>query len=255
MTSQPPDAGSRTPAGIIEELYGTGTRGGPNTRAAAHDLGVSRRSVQRWIAAGILPATSPGAGRLAGKHQRHVARQQAAQAARPVSRLWQGLRKTAPDTSPAGMIASLYGTGPRGGPNTRAAAADLGVSQRTVQRWIQSGYLPPDSRPAQQLAAAHQQWASSPAGRRAQLNPRREARLRNRGTSMIFLGKIAISHDPRNNSTRSTTVDISGPAMARILDASLAGDDDSAHAALEHAFGAAFGGSVSLTIGSLTTYQ
>ncbi|MGO2045791.1 MAG: hypothetical protein ACTH2X_00970 [Brachybacterium tyrofermentans] len=34
------------------------------------------------------------------------------------------------------MIVSAYGTTKRGGPNTRAAAESLGVSQRSVQRWI-----------------------------------------------------------------------------------------------------------------------
>src|SRR5664279_1619399 len=34
------------------------------------------------------------------------------------------------------MLTAAYGPGPRGGVHTRAAAADLGVSQRTVQRWV-----------------------------------------------------------------------------------------------------------------------
>src|SRR5699024_4829196 len=183
--------------------------------------------------------------------------QQAAQAAAlsESGPLWQALRKTREDTSPAAMIASLYGTGPTGRPNTKAAAHALGVSQRTVQRWISTGVLPPTSRPAGEVISAYQQWRTSPAGRAAAISPGRQARLRNRGTSMIFLGKIAISNDPRNNTTRSVTVDINGPAMSRILDAALAGDDPGAHAALEDAFGQAFGGSLNLDISSLTTYR
>lgn len=36
----------------------------------------------------------------------------------------------------AEVLALSYGTGPRGGPNTAATAVDLGVSRRTVQRWL-----------------------------------------------------------------------------------------------------------------------
>src|SRR5690625_939931 len=121
MTTPPdePTGQDAQPAGLITDLYGTGSRGGPNTKAAAHALGVSRRTVQRWIKAGRLPATSRGAGRLARTHRQWQA-QQAAQAAAlsESGPLWQALRKTREDTSPAAMIASLYGTGPTGRPNT-----------------------------------------------------------------------------------------------------------------------------------------
>lgn len=36
----------------------------------------------------------------------------------------------------AGVLALSYGSGPRGGPDTAAAAVALGVSRRTVQRWL-----------------------------------------------------------------------------------------------------------------------
>lgn len=39
-------------------------------------------------------------------------------------------------------ITELYGTNSRGGPNTREAAEQLGVSQRTVQRWIKGEQAP-----------------------------------------------------------------------------------------------------------------
>jgi len=35
-----------------------------------------------------------------------------------------------------GVLAGSYGAAPRGGPDTAAAAAALGVSRRTVQRWL-----------------------------------------------------------------------------------------------------------------------
>lgn len=169
--------------------------------------------------------------------------------------LWGALRKTRENNSPGAMVESLYGRTARGGPDTRAAAADLGVSQRTVQRWIKDGLPAARSAGADQLAAGHDQWKNAPEGRRAQLSPRREARLRNQGTSMVFFGKIAVSSDPRNAARRSTTITIGGEQMGAILDAALAGDDRGAHAALEDAFGEAFGGSVSLEIGSAETYR
>lgn len=167
--------------------------------------------------------------------------------------LWAALRKTPDRAADAGsMVRDLYGSSPRGGPNTRAAAEALGVSQRTVQRWIKTGMPKRPSEAAERLKGGHQAWAGTPAARRARLSPRREARLRHKGTSMVFFGTIAISGDRRR---RSTTVDITGDQMGRMLDAALANDDAAAHRALEDAFGAAFGGSVSLTIEQLETFR
>lgn len=169
--------------------------------------------------------------------------------------LWAAVRKS-PDrpASADNLVRDMYGLSPRGGPNTKAAAQDLGVSQRTVQRWIKDGMPKGRSRSGgpEQLKADHQAWKNSSAGRRAALSPRREARLRNQGTSMVFFGKISISGDQRR---RSTTVDITGTQMGQIIDANLAADDVAAHAALEDAFGNAFGGSVSLEIDRLDTYR
>ncbi|WP_286690296.1 MULTISPECIES: hypothetical protein [unclassified Aeromicrobium] len=78
----------------------------------------------------------------------------------------------------------MHGSTNRGGPNTRAAAADA-------------------------LASSYQAWADTAAGKRVQLSTRREARRRNRGTTMVVYGEVAISADLRNDGTRSTAVDIS----------------------------------------------
>lgn len=172
-----------------------------------------------------------------------------------IEALWAAVRKTREDTSPTGMVLAVYGTTSRGGPNTKAAAEALGVSQRTVQRWLKSGLPKARSAAADALTGGYQAWKNTTDGRRAQLSTRREARLRNKGTTMIFYGKIAVSSDPRNGVNRSTTVDISPENMNRILDATLAGDDAAAHAALEDAFGEAFGGSVSLDITSARTFR
>ena len=45
-----------------------------------------------------------------------------------------GKAGTSPDLR--GMLLAAYGPGARGGVNTAAAAQDLGVSRRTVERWV-----------------------------------------------------------------------------------------------------------------------
>lgn len=174
---------------------------------------------------------------------------------RGLGKLWAAVRK-APDRgrTPGEMVADLYGVTRRGTPDTRAAADALGVSQRTVQRWLKTGRLPARSRTgaAEQLQRDHGRWKNTPTGRRAALSPRRESRLRRQGTTMRFLGTVTISNDKRR---RSTTVQVTGDQMGRILDAELSGNDAAAHRELEDAFGQAFGGSVSLSIDEIDTWR
>ncbi|WP_203338643.1 hypothetical protein [Nocardioides limicola] len=166
--------------------------------------------------------------------------------------LWAAVRKTPEKRpTPESMVRDLYGQTRRGSPNTKGAAAQLGVSQRTVQRWLKQG-MPKRSAAAENLTQQHGSWRASPAGRRARLSTRRESRLRNKGTQMVFYGKVRISADERR---RGTTVTIGPERMAQILDAALAADDQLALASLEEAFGEAFGGSVTLVeIDQLDTF-
>ena len=166
--------------------------------------------------------------------------------------LWDAVRKTPEKTStPESMVRDLYGETRRGTPDTKAAAEQLGLSQRTVQRWLKQG-MPKKSSAADNLNQQHGTWRNGPAGRRARLSPRREARLRNKGTQMVFYGKVRISADERK---RGTTLTVDGERMGQILDAALAGNDQLALARLEDAFGDAFGGSVTLVeIDQLDTF-
>src|SRR6476660_4017891 len=169
------------------------------------------------------------------------------------NKLFDALAGTPAPTAPTvrEQITNLYGTGPRGNPNTRAAAEDLGVSQRTIQRWI-SRDQPPASPSGQQMVRQHASWTDSPAGRQTRIPAAREQRLRQPGTTMTLKGKVFVSpKDRRNNITRTVTVAVTGDQIAAILDASLAGNDQAAHDALEDAFADAFGGSVALTIEDL----
>ncbi len=143
------------------------------------------------------------------------------------------------------QLTQVYGRSARGGPNTARAAELLGVSQRTVQRWLKAGKLP-ESAHGQTAASDLANWRESPAGRAQLLGPRRSERFANQGFIAKIAGTFRISGDKRPNRTVSATVD---PEHARdIIEALRAGDDQGAHAALEDAFGDAFGGSVSITV-------
>src|SRR5919202_1113461 len=72
------------------------------------------------------------------------------------------------------QIVTAYGRGRRGGPDTAAAARDLGVSRRTVQRWLSGGTgVSPQHRQGLQRAA--RRAAETKTGRRRALGeePRR----------------------------------------------------------------------------------
>lgn len=145
------------------------------------------------------------------------------------------------------LLTDLYGTNRRGGVNTRAAAAALGVSARTVQRWVKTGRLPENANGQR----ARRDWRASGQARAARMNPRREARLRNRGTNITFKGLITVSRSDRRR--RSVSLELDGEQLGAILDALLAGNDQAAHDALEDAFSEALGGDVELVIESLST--
>lgn len=215
----------------IAHLYGTARGGRPDTRTAAQDLGVTQRTVERWIAQDRTPTRGAGQ-RLTERHQ-----------------AWENTPAGQQGATIGQQIAHLYGTTSRGQPDTRAAAEALGVSQRTVQRWVAQDRTP-DSGPGQQLTSQHQAWRDTAAGRQGQIDARREAQLRQRGTVIRFTGRIKISSDDKH---RTTSVVITGEEMAAILDAALNGDDNGALQALEDAFSNAFGGSVSLTPTDLQT--
>lgn len=159
--------------------------------------------------------------------------------------LWQALSRTKSAATPRARIAEMYGKDAHGRPNTRAAAADLGVSQRTIQRWVKAGKQP--SSPAgQQLSRRHSGWVSSSAGRESQMGSRREARLRKNGTTISFFGAITISGDHRKE--KHLDISVTGDQLSAMLDAALQGNDRGAHDALEAAFSDAFGGaSITLT--------
>ena len=146
------------------------------------------------------------------------------------------------------LLADLFGRNTRGGVDTKTAARELEVSERTVRRWAKDGI--PSHEKGNLARERHEQWRNSPQGRKQQLNPRREARLRKHGGQLKFYGGVKISSDKRR---RKVNLDLSQAQMNALMDATLSGDDAAALAVLEQIAGEMFGGSVDLEIESLET--
>lgn len=98
-----------------------------------------------------------------------------------------------PDGDLRRLLQTAFGEGRRpGGVDTRAAAEGLGVTQRTVQRWLagqdrQSHGASPVHMKA--IAAKARQAASTQAGRRAATAPVRQGRLSRNGARLTVRGK------------------------------------------------------------------
>ena len=95
------------------------------------------------------------------------------------------------DADPAGMLLAAFGEGRRGGVNTRAAAQGLGVSQRTVQRWLApEGHQ--RSRPSaghrKTLTASARRAATTKQGRRRALADARDGAKARRITRLSVTG-------------------------------------------------------------------
>lgn len=167
-----------------------------------------------------------------------------------LGKLWQGVGRV-DDREPAAreLLIDLYGANARGGVDAKAAAAELGVSERTVRRWAKDGI--PEHAKGAAVREGHREWRNSPDGREAKMNTRRESRLRNKGTTIKFNGRIKISGDNRH---RKVNIPLDGEAMSDILDALLAGNDDAARDALNDAFADFFGGDVDFDLDALETF-
>jgi transposase len=233
MAPPEPPAGSGN--GSLEQLlrdrYGEGRGGRPNTRAAAADLGVDIRQVQRWLKAereGGQVTQSLAAERLRGA-------QTPAGGARPAAGTGGPPRASGgPAAGPAPLtprqradkavadaaraaaggfdleaeLRARYGQGPKGGVNTTAAGADLGVSPSTIRGWLararQGKPLPPRSQAIDQL----QQDTG-------------KAQLRQRGVRMRLTGRIRVSADVR---ARTIDYTFTGDEIGDYFDRLSAGD-------------------------------
>lgn len=90
-----------------------------------------------------------------------------------------------------GMLLAAFGPGPRGGANTRRAAQKLGVSQRTVQRWLaaegrQRSRPSPDH--LKDLTKRARQVATTKRGRRTALAAARKDAMSRYGAKVVVRG-------------------------------------------------------------------
>ncbi len=148
------------------------------------------------------------------------------------------------------MVRDLFGSARRK-PNIKAAAAELGVHESTVRRWLHKGQLPTRGPNAGKVQGRHQQWQDTPAGRAARISPTQRRRLQQSPSVMVsFNGRIRVSDKDRGaRVTRHTDFAIDGKDALAILQAEIAGDPSKAHQLLEDASGDAFaGGTVGLDI-------
>lgn len=147
--------------------------------------------------------------------------------------------------TPRAMITKLFGRNSRGGPDTKTAADQLGVSQRTVQKWIHNRRTPTSSG-GDQLRTQYQGWQHTPAGRKSTLGRKNRDRLLST-RRITFSGTLAVSGDVRKRN--SMEIEVANPQlMANLVDQLGAGDDPGTHRALEDLIGDPFGGDVSVRI-------
>lgn len=145
------------------------------------------------------------------------------------------------------QLAQQFGTTRQGHVNTRQAAQELGVSQRTVQRWIKNGRMPASPK-GQQAAAEVQQWRNTPEGRRQIMGPRRADRLA-KGFAANIAGTFQISSDTRK---RAVNINFDAEHAAALVEAHLNGDQDAMRHIIDDAAAEAFGGgSVSVDVASI----
>jgi len=95
-------------------------------------------------------------------------------------------------------IEAAYGRTSRGALNTKAAAKDLGVSQRTVQRWVAAGgkHSTPRGDRMSALSDRSRKAATTQAGRRAAMRDMRDSQrgqdLAQRGGSLNVGGRQGV---------------------------------------------------------------
>lgn len=163
-------------------------------------------------------------------------------------RLWQAFRPPERSNTPRAKLLDLFGRH-KGRVNVKRAAEELGVSQRTVRRWVQTRKIP-RSAAGERLRSSHATWRDSAAGRRKALN--QSARAQAAGIDAFkYTGWVRISRDRRWRKGMQVPVQ-DEKDMQRMLGCLADGDDRGAHRALEDIVTAGgFGGSVELDIDHL----
>lgn len=125
---------------------------------------------------------------------------------------------------------------------TRAAAAQLGVAQRTVQRWMTTTGAQRRKAPASSVAAMRTAVRTSPAQRAAAVGSRRAARLRSTGAKVRARATAGVVSGGRAymRPRQIDRVELTGAQLGPALDAFLDGDDARAAQLFTDAMGDAY---------------
>ena len=165
----------------------------------------------------------------------------------PASGPWRylgGLIENTPRPQARTMLRDLFGRGSRdrSRPDTAAVAEALGVTQRSVQRWVRDNKLPAGRR-----AELQARWDDSPAGRKRRISQAAQNAFRS-GSQMaaVVHAKIEISDDRRNGKDRYFTLTFGSEDSSALMNAVLAGDDAEAERIWEGALESGFGGGVGI---------
>lgn len=147
--------------------------------------------------------------------------------------IFQGL--TGRQGSPTGgsvrdMIIGAFGTTKRGGPNTRAAAEALGVSQRSVQRWIagkdRKQRNAPRSDHLSNLRVKARQAVSTKKGRKASLDQSRQRFAGRKSTKLTTHGLQGPEGGGKGYSrVRTVSIELSSGDLDAMFDAYERGGD------------------------------
>lgn len=231
MMARPRKPAPPPPSGSVRaRLTGVGgarANGAPDVAAIAARVGRSPRTVQRWLASGALPKGAEERVRDLERVDAHRPRWIEAKDEGATAR---GLLGDKERLLPAvqDVRGSLLAAFRRkdGTLDTRRAADELGVSQRTVQRWAKG-----QTRPKIQ----HQDTLRKSV-RSSMVEGRRGARQVNQGALVQVTAVVAISGDVRQRRIgHQSGIRLSGQDMAVIQQAYAKGGDAAATRALSTA--------------------
>lgn len=222
----PPPPSSAVRSRLIG-LGGARADGGPDTTAIAHRVGRSPRTVQRWLASGSIPRAAESRVRELeisdARRPRWIEAKDEGVAARALFGAKQAKMPAVQDVR--GSLLTAFQR-KDGSIDTRRAAAELGVSQRTVQRWAKG-----TSRPK----IGHQQGLRK-AVRTSMVEGRRGVRQQNQGAKVELTAVVQISGDTRQRKLgHQTGIRLRGEDMAKIQEAYARGGDAAVNKALSRA--------------------
>lgn len=208
-------------------LGGARADGGPDTAAIARRVGRSPRTVQRWLASGFLPRAAEAKVReleaIDARRPRWIEVRDEGVTAQALLGARQAKLPAVQDVRGSLLTAFQRRDGSI---DTRRAADELGVSQRTVQRWVKG-----ISRPR----IGHQQGIRK-AVRASMVMGRRGARQQSQGAWVELTAVVQVSDDVRIRKIgHQTGIRLSGDDMAKIQEAYARGGDAAVDKALARA--------------------